>query len=260
MKLMLAVVLLFSINVFAKITVEKIDYKDSETLLEGAIVFDKTKVKKNKKLPAVIVVHDWLGVGDYVMMRAKQLAELGYVAFVADIYGKGVRPKDTKEAGETASKLKAGDRKAMRSRVLAAHDFLKTKPYVNSDKISAMGYCFGGTVALEAARMGLPLAGVISFHGGLSAVSPDDANKINTKLLILHGAIDPFVPAAEVATFQKELNDAGKNYEFVSYSGAVHAFTLKGAGNDIKQGAAYNEQADRRSFVAMKDFLAEVNQ
>lgn len=260
MKLLLIGILLISFGALAKTKIEKIEYKDGATALEGAIVYDDQLVKKKKKLPGVVVVHDWLGVNDYVMMRARQLAEIGYVAFVADIYGKGIRPKDMKEAGTEASKLKAGDRKDMRSRALAAYENLKALPYVDAAKISAMGYCFGGTVALELGRQSLPLAGVISFHGGLSAVSPDDAGKIKTKLLILHGAIDPNVPAAEVATFQKELNDANVNYEIDIYSGAVHAFTVKSAGSDIKAGAAYNEQADRRSFIAMKNFLAEVSQ
>ncbi len=259
MKLLMAALFLCTSSAFAKIKTEKIDYKDGENKLEGSIVYDEVKLKKHKKLPAVIIVHDWMGVGEYVNMRAQQLAELGYVAFVADIYGKDVHPKDANEAGALAGKYKAGDRKDMRSRALAGYEVVKSKKFVNTDKISAMGYCFGGTVALELARMGLPLAGVISFHGGLSAVSPEDAKKIKTKLLILHGAIDPYVSAVEVATFQKELNEAAINYEFVAYSGAVHAFTIKGAGNDIKAGAAYNEQADKRSFIAMKDFLTEVN-
>lgn len=260
MKYILTAIFLFSTNVFAKIKIEKVEYRNSGETLEGAIFFDEAKIQKNRQLPAIIVVHDWLGVGDYVMMRAQQLAELGYVAFVADIYGKGVRPKDEKEGLELTTKLYSGDRKAMRSRAYAAYEFLRVKPYVNSRKISAIGYCFGGTVALELARIGLPLAGVVSFHAGLSAVSPEDARRINTRLLILHGALDPIVPAGEVVTFQKELNDAGKNYEFVTYSGAVHAFTIKSAGDDPKKGAAYNQQADRRSFETMKDFLAEVNQ
>lgn len=259
MKLLIAALILFSSAAYAKITTEKIEYKDGETVLEGAVVYDSALTQKNKKLPGVMIVHDWMGVGEYVMMRAEQLAKLGYVSFVADIYGKGVRPKSAAEAGVQAGKYRVGDRKEMRSRAMAAFNTLKSNKYVDANKISAMGYCFGGTVALEMARSGLPLAGVISFHGGLSSVPADDAKNIKTKLLILHGAIDPNVPAAEVAAFQKELDEAKVNYEFVAYSGAVHAFTLKSAGNDIKTGVAYNEQADRRSFVAMKNFLEEVN-
>ena len=253
------VLLLISTSAFAKIKTETLQYKSGTTELEGAIVYDDAKTKnKNKKLPGIIIVHDWMGVGDYVNMRAEQMAKLGYVAFVADIYGKGVRPKDTQEAGAQSTKYK-NDRKETRARANAAYEMLKANKLVDPAKISAMGYCFGGMVALEMARMGLPLAGVVTFHGSLAAASPEDAKGIKTKLLILHGAIDPYVKAEEVAQFQKELNEANVNYEFVAYSGAVHAFTEKHVGTDIKTGAAYNEQADRRSFLAMQNFLSEVS-
>lgn len=259
MKLLFTAIILLSATAYSKVKIEKIEYKDGDTVLEGAVLYDSSLAKSKKKLPGIIIIHDWMGVGDYVMTRAQQVAELGYVAFVADIYGKGVRPHDATEAGALSSKYKTGDRKEMRSRAMAAFKTFKANEYVNADKISAMGYCFGGTVALEMARLGLSLTGVISFHGGLSSVSPKDAENIKTKLLVLHGAIDPYVTAAEVSTFQNELNAANVNYEFVAYSGAVHAFTIKSAGNDIKVGTAYNEQADRRSFIAMKNFLTEVN-
>ena len=241
---------------FAKIKSEVVEYKSGDTVLEGSLVYD-TALTKNRKLPGIVVVHDWMGVGEYVQTRAEQLAASGYVAFVADIYGKGVHPKDVKEAGTLAGKYKA-DRKESRARANAAYEILKNNKMVDANKISAMGYCFGGMVVLEMARMGLPLAGVVTFHGVLAAASPEDAKNIKTKLLILHGAIDPFVKAEEVSQFQKELDAAGVNYEFVAYSGAVHAFTEKHVGSDAKSGAAYNEQADRRSFLAMQNFLSEV--
>lgn len=259
MKYLLLVTLLFSMSANAKIKTEVLEYKDGDTVLEGALVYDEALLKKKKKLPAVVVVHNWMGVNDYVQMRAEQLAKLGYMALVADIYGKGIRPKGPAEAGPLSGKYKAGDRKDMRSRATAAFNVLASDKRVNTNKISAMGYCFGGTVALEMARIGLPLAGVISFHGGLTAVKPDDAKNIKSPVLILHGAIDPYVPVAEVNQFQKELNDAKVNYEFVAYSGAVHAFTEKAAGDDITKGAAYHAQADKKSFEAMKSFLAEVS-
>lgn len=260
MKLLVTIaVLLSSVFAFAKVKSEKVVYSAGEAKLEGFIYFDAALLAKKKKLPGVVIVHDWMGVGDYVKMRAEQMAGLGYVALVADIYGQGVHPKDVSEAGALAGKYKAGDRADMRARAKAAYELLAADKRVESSKIAAMGYCFGGTTALEMARIGLPLTGVISFHGGLSAVKPEDAKNIKTKLLVLHGAIDPYVPAAELAQFQKELNDANVNYEFVAYSGAVHAFTEKHAGTDIKAGAAYNEQADKRSFLAMQNFLNEVN-
>ena len=259
MKSLFALILLFSNFTYAKIISEKIEYKDGPNTLEGFIFYDSVQTKNNVKRPGVIIVHDWMGIGEYVKSRAEQLVNLGYVAFVADIYGKNIRPKNTSEASVQAGKYKAGDRKEMRSRATAAYDQFKSHRYVSTNKISAMGYCFGGTVVLEMARIGLPLTGVISFHGGLSSVNTHDAKNIKTKILILHGALDPFVKPDEVAIFQKELNEAQVNYEFVSYSGAVHAFTEKHVGTDTNTGAAYNEQADHRSFVAMQNFLSEVN-
>ncbi len=252
-------VLLSSVFAFAKVKSEKVVYSAGETKLEGYLYYDAALLAQKKKLPGVVVVHDWMGVGDYVKMRAEQLAGLGYMAMVADIYGQGVHPKDASEAGALAGKYKSGDRADMRARAKASLEILTADKRVDAAKISAMGYCFGGTVALEMARSGLPLTGAISFHGGLAAVKSEDTKNIKTKLLVLHGAIDPYVSAAEVAQFTKDLNDGNVNYEFVAYSGAVHAFTEKHVGNDIKAGAAYNEQADKRSFAAMQNFLTEVN-
>jgi dienelactone hydrolase len=256
------VLALFLVGQFSwsKVISEKVEYTEGTNKLEGFIVYDSAKTTGSKKLPGMVIVHDWMGVGDYVKMRAEQMAQLGYVAFVADIYGKGVRPKDAKEAGALAGQFKSGDRKSLRARAEAAYNELKKNKFVDTKKISAMGYCFGGTAVLEMARMGLPLKAVISFHGGLSAVNEEDAKNIKAKLLVMHGAIDPYVKPEEVAGFQKEMNDANVDYQFISYSGAVHAFTEKHAGTDIKTGAAYNEKADNRSFAAMKTFLEEVNQ
>ncbi len=229
-------------------------YKEGKTELSGYLVYDETS---RAIRPAVIVIHDWMGNGEYSKMRAEQLAEMGYVAFAADIYGKGIRAKDPKQAGELAGKYKS-DRQLFRARAKAAYDFLQTKSFVNKEKIAAIGYCFGGTGVLEMARAGLPLAGVVSFHGGLDNPKPEDAKNIETKVLVAHGAIDPYVPAEQVAQFQKEMNEAKVNYEFISYSGAVHAFTQKHVGNDPSKGAAYHEEADRRSFDRMQSFLKEV--
>lgn len=259
MKILFLIAFIFSQMALAKVKSEVVEYKDGDSVLEGVIFYDDAMVKK-KKLPGVVVVHAWKGINEYVKMRAEQMAAMGYVAFAADIYGKGIRPTNPKDAGAQAGKYKAGDRKEMRSRAAAAFNLLAADKRVDSNKISAMGYCFGGTVALEMARSGLPLSGVVSFHGGLSTAKPEDAKNIKAKVLVLHGAIDPNVPSAEVAAFQKEMDDAKVSYEFTAYSGAVHAFTEKEAGNDITKGAAYNEVADKRSFIAMKSFLAEVNQ
>ena len=213
--------------------------------------------KTTGKVPGVIIVHDWMGPSEFTEKKAKEVAELGYVAFAADIYGKGNSPKNMKEAAEIATKYK-NDRKLLRAKVIAAMEELKKVPSVDPKRIVVMGYCFGGTTALELARSGADIAGVVSFHGGLSNPTPADAKNIKGKALIMHGAIDPYVPADEVAAFQKEMNEAGVDYQFIAYSGAVHAFAVPGAGNDPKVGAAYNATADRRSWDEFKHFMNEV--
>jgi dienelactone hydrolase len=240
----------------AGIKTEKVIYKHGSEELEGFLAYDDSLPKGQ---PGIVIVHDWMGPSEYTEMRAKQMAELGYVAFAADIYGKNLRPKSVDEASKAAGDFRNGDRKLLRARAKAAFDYLAKVQQVDKKKISAAGYCFGGTTVLEMARSGLPLNGVISFHGGLSTPNPKDALKIKAKLLVLHGAIDPYVPAEEVSGFMKEMNDAKTDYQFISYSGAVHAFSQKGAGTDPKTGAAYNEIADKRSFVAMREFLKEIN-
>src|SRR6185436_16846770 len=188
---------------------------------------------------------------------SEMLAKLGYVVFAADIYGKGVRPADVKEAAGFAGKYK-GDRALLRRRVNAAFDVLKRQELADPRRLAAIGYCFGGTTALELARSGAELQGVVSFHGGLSSPAPDDARKIKARILALHGADDPFVPAPEVAGFEAEMRAASVDWQLVAYGGAVHSFTQKEAGNDNSKGSAYNEKADQRSWEAMKTFFGEI--
>lgn len=237
----------------ATIKTQTIEYSQGGSILEGYLSYDDAIAGKR---PGLIIIHDWLGNNEYTKMRAEQMAKLGYVAFAADIYGKGIRPTP-KDASAQAGKYKS-DRPLLRARAKAAYDLLAANPKVDPKKMLAMGYCFGGTTVLEMARDGLPLLGVVSFHGGLNTPTPQDAKNIKAKILVAHGAIDPYVKADEVAAFQKEMNDANVDYQFISYSGAVHAFTIKSSGNDIKTGAAYQEKADQRSFAAMKAFFEEV--
>ena len=243
---------LVSVLVQAEVKTEVVEYKEGKTALEGFIAVDDAG-KASK--PAILIVHQWMGLTDHEKSRAEELAKAGYLAFAVDIYGKGVKPQSPKEAGELAGKFKE-DRTLYRARLKAAYDYIKKR--AGQQKVVVMGYCFGGTGALELARSGVPVDGVVSFHGGLSNPSPKDAMKIKGKVLILHGAIDPYVPVAEVETFGAEMNQANVDYQFIAYSGAVHAFTQKEAGNDIKTGAAYNPAADRRSWQALMMFLKEV--
>lgn len=246
--------LLFTTTASAAIKSEMVEYKEGNTVLEGYVVYDDAK---KGKLPGVVVIHNWMGLSDETKSKANQLAELGYVAFAADIYGKGVKPKDKKEAGALAGKFK-GDRKLLRVRAMAAYDTLKKHSRVDGNNLSASGYCFGGTTAIEMALTGAPLRGVVSFHGGLQFPNMEDTKNIKSKVLILHGAIDPNVPPAEVSAFTTAMDNAKTDYQLIAYSGAVHSFTEKAAGNDNSKGAAYNEAADKRSWIAMKSFFSEV--
>ncbi len=236
--------------------VEKaVTYEQGGVTLEGFHVYDDAV---SGKRPAVLVIHQWTGLTDYEKGRSRQLAEMGYNVLAADIYGQGIRPQ-VPEAGKEAGKYK-GDRKLYRARLDAGLEVLKKDEHTDAAKIAAIGYCFGGTGVLELARSGAEIAGVVSFHGGIGPAPgfAAEAGKIPAKVLVLHGAIDPYVKPEEVAAFQKEMDEAKADYQLTAYSGAVHAFTQKMAGDDVSKGAAYNAEADKRSWEAMKSFFAEI--
>lgn len=235
---------------------DKVEYKAGDTLCEGLLVWDDTFEGRGKR-PGIIVAHQWKGLTDYEKMRAELLAMRGYVAFCADVYGKGVRADNPKDAAALAGKYK-DDRKLLRERINAALSQLRSQERVNPQLVAAIGYCFGGTTILELARGGADIKGVVSFHGGLNTPTPADAKNIKCKVLALHGGDDPYVPPDEVVAFEKEMRDAKVDWQLVAYGGAVHAFTDKNAGNDNSKGAAYNAQADLRSWREMKMFLDEV--
>ncbi len=255
----IAAVMSLSANVLSKsahATIQErlVEYKQGNTVLEGYLAYDDAI---GGKRPGVLVVHAWMGLSEYEQRRARELAALGYIAFAADIYGKGVRPTNRQEAGEQAGKYRA-NRELMRQRAAAGLQVLADNPNVDASKIAAIGYCFGGGVALELARSGANVVGTAPFHGNLDTPNPDDAKNIKGKVLVLHGAEDPSVPNEQVAAFQKEMRDAKVNYQINAYGGAVHAFTDPRAGDDPSKGAAYNAQADKRSWEAMKNFFDEI--
>ncbi|MBI2923675.1 MAG: dienelactone hydrolase family protein [Planctomycetes bacterium] len=238
----------------AEIRTSTVEYKHGDAVLEGLFAWDDAIQGRR---PGVLVVHEWWGRNDYVKSRAEKLAALGYVAFALDMYGKGLVATDPKEAGALAGKVR-GDSALMRERAAAGLEDLRKDERVDATKIAAIGYCFGGTVALELARSGAELAGVVSFHGGLGTKAPAEKGRVKAKVLVLHGADDPHVPVAEVTKFEEEMRAAGVDWQVVSYGGAVHAFTNPGAGNDPLKGAAYHESADQRSWEAMRAFFNEV--
>ncbi len=242
-------------SVQAKIVTKTIDYKQGDTTLEGYLAYDDAV---SGIRPGVLVVHQWLGLTDYEKHRAEMLAQLGYVAFCADIYGKDNRPNGVGEAGPLATKFKS-DRTLLRARVNAGLDALKQNELVDAKHIAAIGYCFGGTTVLELARSGADIAGVVSFHGGLDSPTPADGKNIKCPVLVCHGADDPFEKPEDLTAFEQEMRDAKVDWRLIMYGGAVHAFTQPNPGF-VNAGAKYNERADKRSWADMKSFFAEIFQ
>jgi dienelactone hydrolase len=250
-----ALAIMMAAPAHAALKTQEIEYEHGGQKLLGYLAYDDSAQGKR---PGVVVVHEWMGHNDYVRRRAEQLAGLGYVAFALDMYGKGVKAKDAQEAAQMAGRFK-NDRKLMRDRAAAGLDVLKKQPMVDTSKLAAMGYCFGGQVSLELARGGADLVGVVSFHGALDTPTPQDAKNIKGKILACHGAADPFVPPEHVAAFQKEMQNARVDYQFISYGpGVVHGFTNPANKNPALKGVGYDENADRRSWRAMQVFFDEV--
>ncbi|MDD4955692.1 MAG: dienelactone hydrolase family protein [Candidatus Omnitrophica bacterium] len=244
----------FGMNAMANIHTETVEYKQGNTVLQGYLAYDDTL---KDKAPAVLIVHEWTGIGPYVKKRAEQLASLGYVAFAIDIYGKGIRPKN-KEGAEIQAAIYRSNRKLMREHAQAGLEQIKKYNFVDTKRIAAIGYCFGGGVSLELARSGADIAGVVSFHGNLDTPNPEDAKNIKTKILICHGADDKIVAWEQVAAFRKEMQDAHANWQMNIYSNAVHSFTNPDSGDNPSSGIAYNKEADMRSWGAMKLFFKEI--
>ena len=255
-KVLLALVMvLVAQSAQARLVTKTVEYRQGDAVLEGYLAYDDSVKEKR---PGVLVIHEWKGLGAYEKSRAEQLAALGYVAFAADIYGKGIRPATGELAAAEAGKYRGADRTLLRSRAAAGLDKLASFPQVDPERLAVIGYCFGGTAALELARSGADLRGAVSFHGGLKTPVPADALKIRGKVLVLHGADDPHVQPAEVADFQQEMRLAKVDWQMISYGGAVHSFSNPNSGNDPSKGAAYNEKADKRSWEAMKQFFVEI--
>ncbi len=252
--LVLSILILGSVPVQAKLVTQTLEYEHAGLACEGYLAYDDALAGHR---PGVLVVHQWMGLSDNERHRAEMLAGMGYVALAADVYGKGVRPADSAAAGQEAGKYYA-DRALLRARLRAALDVLARDPRVDPQRLVAIGYCFGGGAALELARSGAPLLGVVSFHGSLGTPNPADAQAIRAKLLVCHGAADPWVTPEEVQAFVAEMEAAKVDYQLVMYAGAVHAFTQRAAGNDPATGAAYNAAADLRSWAQMQAFFAEI--
>jgi dienelactone hydrolase len=236
------------------ITTKTISYQDGEVKLIGLLA---TPAVVNAKTPAVLVVHDWYGCGAYPQQRAREMAERGYIAFALDMYGEG-KVVTTKE---DASGLAGGFYKnvpLMIRRAQTGLNVLRAQAQVEQQQVAVIGFCFGGTVALNLARSGEDIAGVVSFHGGLSVATPIIPGSVKAKILVLHGGSDPFVPAADVAKFMSEMATAKADWRLEMYGDAVHSFSNPTAGINVASGSAYNPRAERLSIATMDRFFAEI--
>lgn len=242
-------VLAIACPVFAKLQTQTVEYKDGDTTLEGYLAYDDSFQGKR---PGILVVHEWTGLGKFARSKADQMAQLGYVAFAADIYGKGVRPEKVEDCMATSS-IFYKNRALFRERVNAGLNQLLKNPQVDPDKLGAMGYCFGGAAVLELGRSGASVKGIVTFHGGLDSPTPADGKNIKAKVLINQGGADGFT-LPSLPAFKKEMTDAGVDYRIITYPGAQHSFTNPDAKGQLK-GALYNKSADEKSWKAMTEFF-----
>lgn len=241
----------------AKVKTKEILYEAEGVKLKGYVAYDDAV---DGKRPGVLVVHEWYGHNEYARKRAEMLAELGYIAFALDMYGDGKLATHPEDAGKFAGAV-MNNMPTMKARFNAALAELQSDPHVDPGKIAAIGYCFGGGVVLQMARSGAPLLGVVSFHGSLATSSPAQEGAVKTKILVCNGEEDTFVSADAIAGFRSEMDEAGADYRFVQYPGAIHSFTNPNAteiGEKFGLKLAYNEEADRKSWSDMKDFLISV--
>ena len=249
----IAIVLSFALVARAEIKTQTVEYKDGDTTLKGFLAYDDAAQGKR---PGVLVVPEWWGLTDYPKSRAQQLAKLGYVAFVADIYGEGLTTDDPKVAGQKAGEAK--EKGWLRSRGKLALDQLRSNEHVDAQNIAAIGYCFGGGTVLELARAGEDLKGVVSFHGALDTKQPAREGHIKSKILVLHGAADPLVPPEQVQAFEREMEKSKADYKIVKYEGAKHAFTNPDADKHNMPPIAYNKAADEKSWQDMQAFFNDI--
>lgn len=241
----------------AKLVTKDITYKDGDTALSGYYAYDDAA---KAPMPGVLVVHEWWGNNDYSKRRAEQLAELGYAAFALDMYGTGKTAANPDEAGKL-SKPFYDDRSLMLRRAQAGLKTLTEQPEVDKSRLGVIGYCFGGSVALEMARRGEEVKGVVSFHGNLSSPEAAEPGRVKAQVLALNGGDDKFVPQEQRDNFAKEMTAAGVTYRIVDYPGATHAFTNPAAtetGKKFNLPIEYNESADKQSWDEMKKFFARL--
>jgi dienelactone hydrolase len=249
-------VLAVSSAVMAKqhITSKAVTYSADGVTMKGFLAYDSDI---RGKRPGVLVVHEWWGLNQYTRKRARMLAQLGYTALAVDMYGGGKRATHPDDAGKFSSELMK-DFAAAKARFVAALELLKNQKTVDSEKMAAIGYCFGGGVVLNMARQGVDLKGVASFHGNLAAVQPAQPGAVKARILVLHGADDKFTTPEQIESFNQEMKNAGADFQFISYPGAMHSFTNPDADRYAKKfhiPLGYNAEADKKSWEELKRFF-----
>lgn len=248
---------LFGLQAQAAVVGREVAYRSGDTVMKGYIAYDDAVQGKR---PGVLVVHEWWGHNAYARQRADRLAALGYTALAVDMYGDGKIASHPQDAGRFSGEVKQNMPLA-EARFKAAMDVLHAHPTVDPDQTAAIGYCFGGGIVLEMARRGLDLDGVASFHGSLGTQTPAQKGMVKAKVLVMNGEADPFTKAETIATFKQEMDNAGVDYTFINYPGAVHAFTNPEAdtyGKQFKLPLAYNAAADKASWEKMQAFFKDI--
>ena len=238
----------------ATVKTREIEYRQSDTVLQGFVAWDDAA---RGKRPGVLVVHEWWGHNEHARNQARRLAEAGYVGFALDMYGKGKVTTHPQDAQAFVSEV-TKDPAVLAARFNAALEQLKRDPHVDTTKIAAIGYCFGGAVVLDMARTGAPLAAVATFHGALATKAPAQPGKVKARILVLAGGADPFVPPEQIDAFKREMQAAGARFDVIVYPGAKHGFTNPNAGQYGMEQLAYNAEADQQSWAAMLKLFTEV--
>lgn len=243
-----------SASLHAAVQSKAIKYQDEDIELTGHLYWDDAV--KGKR-PGVLVIHEWWGLNDYAKKRAAMLAELGYVAFAADMYGTGKVTETPDQAKEWMQGVTA-DVEGWRARAALGLEQLKASGMVDGNKLAAIGYCFGGASVIQMAYANADVKGVVSFHGALPAAPEEMKGKIKPGILVLHGYADNFIAPEVVANFRNKLDEAGANWEMNTYGGARHGFTNPNADKRGMADLQYNEKADKRSWVRMQAFFTEI--
>jgi len=232
-----------------------IDYRDQAVNLRGYLAYDETAAERR---PGVLVFHEGLGLGEFAMERARRLAELGYVALAADMFGDRRQARNLQEVAKLVSELR-NEPETLRARGRAALATLGALPQVDANRLGAIGFCFGGSVVLELARDGADLKAVVSFHGVLATRTPAVSANVKASVLVCTGADDPLAPSEQVAAFENEMRGAGvRDWQVISYGNTLHGFTNPAADGSMMRTALYSEQADRRSWASMRSLFDEV--